>query len=113
MSRKGESHLSHARISCAVAAAANVQSDSNAAAADNNISGGGSTTSTGGIVGLAVAGGTTLMCFIEFFVWKLTRQLDFDDGENIKWPELNAHSGARNDHALSVTQSAASLTGTT
>jgi hypothetical protein len=21
------------------------------------------------------------MCFIEFFVWKLTRQLDFDDGE--------------------------------
>ncbi|KAJ7357953.1 hypothetical protein DFH08DRAFT_932305 [Mycena albidolilacea] len=97
-----------------IAAAANVQCASNAAAADNNIGGGGSTPSTGGIVGFAVAGGTTLICFIEFFVWKLTRkrQLDFDDSENIKWLELNAHGGG-GDHALPVTQSAASSTGTT
>ncbi|KAJ7830911.1 hypothetical protein B0H14DRAFT_3143379 [Mycena olivaceomarginata] len=105
MSKKGESHLSHARtyLLCllSVAATANVQSDSNAAAADNNISGGGSIPSTGGIVGLAVAGVTTLICFIEFFVWSSTLTT------------ANAHSGARNDHALPVTQSEALSTGTT
>ncbi|KAJ7249199.1 hypothetical protein B0H12DRAFT_1122294 [Mycena haematopus] len=67
----------------------------------------GSSLSTGGIIGLAVAGGTALVCLIAFFVWKFTRKrgLDFDDGENIKWPELNAHSGDGNAdvHAMPVT----------
>ncbi|KAJ7357947.1 hypothetical protein DFH08DRAFT_653592, partial [Mycena albidolilacea] len=83
-------------------------SSSNTAASDktnDDDSGGG--LSTGGIVGLAVAGGTALICLIGFLVWKLTRkrQLDFDDSENIKWPELNAHGGG-GDHALPVTQGA-------
>ncbi|KAK7006147.1 hypothetical protein R3P38DRAFT_3036913, partial [Favolaschia claudopus] len=62
--------------------------------------------STGGIVGLAVAGGTALICFVGFLVWKFTRKraADFDDNENIKWPELNAHGGDGNDsHAMPVT----------
>ncbi|KAJ7860882.1 hypothetical protein B0H14DRAFT_3445854 [Mycena olivaceomarginata] len=81
---------SHARtyLLCllSVAAAANVQRDSNAAAADNNISGA-QHPQHGRHLGLAVAGVTTLICFIEFFVWSST---------------ANANSGARNDHALPV-----------
>ncbi|KAJ6507765.1 hypothetical protein C8R47DRAFT_1208802 [Mycena vitilis] len=67
--------------------------------------GGGSTLSTGGIIGLAVAGGTALVCLIGFFVWKFTRKrgADFDDSENIKWPELNAHNNDGGDsHAMPV-----------
>ncbi|KAJ7081816.1 hypothetical protein B0H15DRAFT_763882, partial [Mycena belliarum] len=60
--------------------------------------------STGGIIGLAVAGGVTVICVIAFFIWKFTRKQggDFDDSENIKWPELNAHSGGES-HAMPVT----------
>ncbi|KAJ7357873.1 hypothetical protein DFH08DRAFT_932279 [Mycena albidolilacea] len=77
-------------------------SNSAAATAVVVIGGGSSTLGTGGIVGLAVAGGTALICLIGFVVWKLA----LADGENIKWPELNAHSdsGAGEDHALPVTQ---------
>jgi hypothetical protein len=61
--------------------------------------------STGAIVGLSVAGGIGLICVAAFFIWKFTqkRSRDFDDGEAIKWPELNSHSGADTDsHALPV-----------
>jgi hypothetical protein len=36
---------------------------------------------------------------VGFFVWKFTRKrfTDFDDHEAIKWPELNAHSGAESN----------------
>ncbi|KAJ7435419.1 hypothetical protein B0H11DRAFT_1659511, partial [Mycena galericulata] len=61
--------------------------------------------STGGIIGLAVAGGTALICIAAFFIWKFTRKrmADFDDNENIKWPELNDHSSTGDTHALPVT----------
>jgi hypothetical protein len=42
---------------------------------------------------LSVAGGVAIMGIIGFFVWKFTRKRggEFNDNEEIKWPELNAH----------------------
>ncbi|KAF7327957.1 hypothetical protein MKEN_00375900 [Mycena kentingensis (nom. inval.)] len=58
--------------------------------------------STGGIIGLAVAGGVSLLCVAGFFIWKCTRKNSsgFDDNEAIKWPELNAHGDGGGAHAL-------------
>ncbi|GJE96252.1 hypothetical protein PsYK624_124460 [Phanerochaete sordida] len=56
---------------------------------------------TSTIIGLSVAGGIALIGIIAFVIWKFTRKRnadDFDDGEAIKWPELNAHG--ENPHAL-------------
>ncbi|KAJ7812553.1 hypothetical protein B0H14DRAFT_3879608 [Mycena olivaceomarginata] len=55
------------------------------------------------LVSIQLLGGTALICLIGF-VWKLA----LADGENIKWPELNApsDSGAGEDHALPVMQGA-------
>ncbi|TFK46089.1 hypothetical protein OE88DRAFT_1668249 [Heliocybe sulcata] len=50
---------------------------------------------TSTIIGLSVAGGVALIGLIAFFVWKFTRKRavdEFDDGEAIKWPELNNHN---------------------
>ncbi|KAJ7435425.1 hypothetical protein B0H11DRAFT_2367615 [Mycena galericulata] len=46
-----------------------------------------------------------LICIAAFFIWKFTRKrmADFDDNENIKWPELNDHSSTGDTHALPVT----------
>jgi len=52
-----------------------------------------------------VAGGVAVIGLIAFFIWKLTRKRfsDFDDGEAIKWPDLNTHGGAASDsHPLPV-----------
>lgn len=42
---------------------------------------------------MSVAGGVALLGIIGFFVWKFTRKgrNEFNDNEEIKWPELNAH----------------------
>lgn len=61
--------------------------------------------STGSIIGLSVAGGVAVIGLIAFFIWKLTRKRfsDFDDGEAIKWPDLNTHGGVTTDsHPLPV-----------
>ncbi|KAF8802429.1 hypothetical protein BYT27DRAFT_7196614 [Phlegmacium glaucopus] len=61
--------------------------------------------STGSIIGLSVAGGVAVIGLIAFFIWKLTRKRfsDFDDGEAIKWPDLNTHGGGTVDsHPLPV-----------
>ncbi|KAF8149822.1 hypothetical protein B0H34DRAFT_791245 [Crassisporium funariophilum] len=60
---------------------------------------------TGSIVGMSVAGGVAVIGIIAFFVWKFTRKRfsDFDDGEAIKWPDLNTHGGSASDsHPLPV-----------
>jgi len=52
-----------------------------------------------------VAGGVAVIGLIAFFIWKMTRKRfsDFDDGEAIKWPDLNTHGGAAVDsHPLPV-----------
>ncbi|KAJ7193907.1 hypothetical protein GGX14DRAFT_587239 [Mycena pura] len=58
----------------------------------------------GGIIGLAVAGGVAVLFLIAFFVWKFTskRKGGFDDTEDIKWPELNTHSGEGDTHPVPV-----------
>ncbi|KAJ7755498.1 hypothetical protein B0H16DRAFT_1219282, partial [Mycena metata] len=67
--------------------------------------GSGGTLSQGGIIGLSVAGGVAAIFLTAFLIWKFTRKsgTDFDDGENIKWPELNAHGGGSDSHAMPVT----------
>ncbi|KAI0303591.1 hypothetical protein B0F90DRAFT_1707229 [Multifurca ochricompacta] len=62
-------------------------------AASDGSSDGSSGISTSTIIGLSVAGGIALLGIIGFFVWKFTRKRmhDFNDNEEIKWPELNAH----------------------
>lgn len=37
-----------------------------------------------------------MLCVVGFFVWKFTRKRlgDYDNNEEIKWPELNAHDTA-------------------
>lgn len=52
-----------------------------------------------------MAGGVAIIGLIAFFVWKFTRKRfsDFDDGEAIKWPDLNTHGGGTGDsHPLPV-----------
>ncbi|KAJ6610736.1 hypothetical protein B0H10DRAFT_2059385 [Mycena sp. CBHHK59/15] len=74
---------------------------SNSSGANNSSS---STLSTGGIIGLSVAGGVAVIFLSAFAIWKFRskRMRDFDDNENIKWPELNDHSGPPDSHALPV-----------
>ncbi|PBL03318.1 hypothetical protein ARMGADRAFT_1022023 [Armillaria gallica] len=80
-------------------------SSASSSSADSSNSGGSSGVSTGTIIGLSVAGGVALLGIIGFIVWKLTRKRfsDFDDGEAIKWPELNAHGSDGGDiHPLPI-----------
>lgn len=65
---------------------------------------GGSSFGTGSIIGVSIAGGVAVIGIIAFFVWKFTRKrnADFDDNEQIKWPELNAHGGNPDSHPLPV-----------
>jgi len=45
---------------------------------------------------MGVAGGVAGLAILAFLGWKFTRKRmhDFDDNEEIKWPDLNAHGGA-------------------
>ncbi|KAL4066940.1 hypothetical protein V8B97DRAFT_1869984 [Scleroderma yunnanense] len=76
------------------------QPSSSSAAPTQSGSGSDSSVGSGTIIGLSVAGGVALIAIISFFIWKVTRKRfsDFDDGEAIKWPELNSHGGE--GHAL-------------
>ncbi|RDB25654.1 hypothetical protein Hypma_006798 [Hypsizygus marmoreus] len=58
----------------------------------------------GPIIGMSVAGGVAVIAIIAFFVWKFSkkRRSDFDDGEAIKWPDLNTHGGNADSHPLPV-----------
>ncbi|KAK0469517.1 uncharacterized protein EV420DRAFT_38399 [Desarmillaria tabescens] len=80
-------------------------SSASSSSTSSSSSSGSSGVSTGTIIGLSVAGGVALLGIIGFIVWKLTRKRfsDFDDGEAIKWPELNAHGSDGGDvHPLPV-----------
>ncbi|KAK0480176.1 hypothetical protein IW261DRAFT_118357 [Armillaria novae-zelandiae] len=80
-------------------------SGASSSSTSSSSSGGSSGVSTGTIIGLSVAGGVALLGIIGFIVWKFTRKRfsDFDDGEAIKWPELNAHGSDGGDiHPLPV-----------
>ncbi|GBE87831.1 hypothetical protein SCP_1200560 [Sparassis crispa] len=70
-------------------------------------SGGSSGVSTSTIIGLSVAGGVALIGLVAFVLWKIGRKRfsnDFEDGDAIKWPELNAHG--ESPHALPTQRTA-------
>ncbi|OSX57598.1 hypothetical protein POSPLADRAFT_1041561 [Postia placenta MAD-698-R-SB12] len=77
------------------------QSSQSSAGQANNSNSSSSGISTGGIIGLSVAGGVLLLSVIAFAVFKFSRKRyldEYDDGDGIKWPELNTHGD--NPHAL-------------
>jgi len=73
------------------ASSSSTPTQSSGPASPPSSSSGGVSSST--IIGLSVAGGVALMGIIGFFIWKFTRKRgnEFNDNEEIKWPELNAH----------------------
>ncbi|KAI9458773.1 hypothetical protein F5148DRAFT_1150955 [Russula earlei] len=74
----------------------NSAAPSQTSASSSSSPSGSSSVSSSTIIGLSVAAGVAVLGIIGFFVWKFTRKRmgGYDDNEEIKWPELNAHDTA-------------------